>query len=393
MTQAILLGAGRGSRLDTERGTGPKWMIEVEGQSLAQHLVNSLHAHDVTDVLLVRGALGGKVLSPSVAYAEVVDSRNMLQTLHRVRNMVRDDVIIAYCDLLLEPDVLRTLLDHDGDAGVVVDRSWRALFSMRADEPLSIAESCRIVDGRLAEVGQPLAGRSPEAQYVGVMRFRYAVFHDLMRLYDQLSETASGGRWRNAASFEAAYFTDFLQEAIDRGFPLDAICIDGGWLEFDTPRDLAIARRLGSNPMPAIFDLLRLPDRPSVLSSGGVAVRGAGSDREVLLVGTGQPGDWRIPKGMLNAGELVEEAARREVQEETGVPVSIERKAGVYEWTYEYDNRSWRERCYFYRMSCQCDVTPAPDSEHAVAAWIPVSAALCGMRFSEEREALQEVLS
>src|SRR4051812_47738224 len=116
MTQAILLGAGRGSRLDIERGSDPKWMLEVEGQSLAQHLVNVLHAHDVAEVLLVRGALGGTVLSPSVAYADVFGSPNMLHTLHEVREYVRGDVIIGYCDLLLEPRVIRELLAYKSEA-------------------------------------------------------------------------------------------------------------------------------------------------------------------------------------------------------------------------------------------------------------------------------------
>jgi NDP-sugar pyrophosphorylase family protein len=70
MTQAILLGAGRGSRLDPMRGNHPKWMLEVAGLGLAQHLVNALHRCNVTDVLLVRGSLGGAVLTPSVSYRD-----------------------------------------------------------------------------------------------------------------------------------------------------------------------------------------------------------------------------------------------------------------------------------------------------------------------------------
>jgi choline kinase/8-oxo-dGTP pyrophosphatase MutT (NUDIX family) len=394
MTQAILLGAGRGSRLDAERGAGPKWMLEVEGQSLAQHLVNVLHAYDVTDVLLVRGALGGAVLSPSVAYADVLESPNMLHTLQQVRHAVRDDVVIAYCDLLLEPRVVRQLLEDRSAAAVVVDRNWASLFAMREDDPLSIAESCRIVDGRLAEIGQPVVeGRWPEAQYVGFMRFSRETFRDLMTLYDELEVTTAGRPWRNAKSFSAAYFTDFLQEAIDRGIPLTAVTIEGGWLEFDTPRDLALARRLPSEPKSLVFDPGTLPPHPSVLSAGGLAVRGVGAGCEVLLVGSGEAGGWRVPKGMLESGEAVEAAARREVREETGVSVAISGAAQTEEWTYEYGGRRWRERCFFYRMTALEEATPTSDGEHAVAAWVPGSAALAGMRFPEERRVVERALS
>jgi L-glutamine-phosphate cytidylyltransferase len=393
MTQAILLGAGRGSRLDIERGTDPKWMLEVEGQSLAQHLVNVLHAHDVAEVLLVRGALGGTVLSPSVAYADVFGSPNMVHTLHEVRDYVRGDVIIGYCDLLLEPRVVRTLLAYKGEAGVVVDRRWLSLFSLRDDDPLSIAESCRLAAGRLVEIGQPIvSGVVPEAQYVGLMRFSGPMFAELMRLYDELKAETAGRPWRHARNFEAAYFTDFLQEAVERGLPIDAICIEGGWLEFDTPRDLALARRLVSNPIPEVFDPGTLSRLPSVLSSGGVAVRGERAEREVLLVGSGHSGGWRIPKGMLERGEGIEAAARREVLEETGLPVLVDELVERAEWTYEYDGRMWRERCFFHRMSVTIDGEPRPDAEHAVAAWVPAAAAVNGMRFTEERRALEMVL-
>ncbi|WP_187969841.1 NUDIX domain-containing protein [Aquibium microcysteis] len=394
MTQAILLGAGRGSRLDAERGAGPKWMLEVEGQPLAQHLVNVLHAHDVTNILLVRGALGGTVLSPSVAYADVLDSPNMLHTMQQVRHAVRDDVIIAYCDLLLEPRVVRQLLKDSSDAAVVVDRNWASLFALREDDPISIAESCQIVDGRLTEIGQPLVeGRWPEAQYVGLMRFSQKGFRELMTLYDELEVTTAGQSWRNAKSFSAAYITDFLQAAIDHGIPLTAVTIEGGWLEFDTPRDLALARRLPSEPKPLIFDPATLPSHPSVLSAGGVAVRGLGASREVLLVGSGEAGGWRVPKGMLESGEAVEVAARREVQEETGVPVAIDGSAQCEEWSYEYGGRRWRERCFFYPMAALEDATPTPDGEHSVAAWVSGSVALAGMRFPEERRVVERVLS
>jgi choline kinase/ADP-ribose pyrophosphatase YjhB (NUDIX family) len=394
MTQAILLGAGQGSRLDAERGTGPKWMLEVEGQSLAQHLVNMLHANDITEILLVRGAIGGSVLTPSVAYADIIRSHNMLHTLSQVRDYVRDDVVVVYCDLLLEPRVVQALLAYNGEAGVVVDRRWQSLFSLRDDNPLAIAESCRVDDGRLLEIGQPVkAGTIPDAQYIGLMRFGRSMFHNLMKLYDELEIRNVGRPWRNAPSFQAAFFTDFLQEAIDCQFPIDAVTIDGGWLEFDTPRDLAIARRLPLNPNAEVFNLAVLPDAPSVLSAGGVAVRGEGAHAEVLLVGTGMHGGWRIPKGMLEPGERVEDAACREVLEETGLPVRIVSPAEPAEWTYEYGGRKWRERCYFFRMSSETELSPKPDAEHEVAAWVRASEALDSMRFAEEQLALRRILS
>jgi 8-oxo-dGTP pyrophosphatase MutT (NUDIX family) len=59
------------------------------------------------------------------------------------------------------------------------------------------------------------------------------------------------------------------------------------------------------------------------VSAGGVVLREADSHLEVALVGRGQPLRWGLPKGGLQAGETIDRAAVREVQEETGLRVEL----------------------------------------------------------------------
>lgn len=56
-------------------------------------------------------------------------------------------------------------------------------------------------------------------------------------------------------------------------------------------------------------------------------------DGKLLMVRRGvepQLGRWAFPSGYVDRGESVESAARREVMEETGMIVEIERLLGVY---------------------------------------------------------------
>jgi 8-oxo-dGTP pyrophosphatase MutT (NUDIX family)/choline kinase len=317
----------------------------------------------------------------------------MLETLYSVRSEVRDDVIVCYCDLVLEPRLISAVLNSPGHAAIVVDLQWRNLFSLRDDNPLSIAESCTLSGSGFKEIGQPLKpGQTPEAQYIGLMRFSKPTFDKLMALYESLAAAHGGRPWRNAGAFEGAFFTDFLQEAIDREISLTAVPVEGGWLEFDTPKDLSLAHDLAVRPRPEIFNFDALPRQPSVISAGGVAVRRQGTSEEVLLVGSGVSGQWRIPKGMLERGETVQAAACREVIEETGVPVEIERYIGSEDWTYSFNGREWWERCYFHRLLPLADIVPRPDAEHAVAAWMPSDEAMRSMMYESERRILAAVL-
>lgn len=395
MTQAIFLGAGRGSRLQQAAGQRPKWLLKVAGQSIAQHAVNVMHGCGVTTTLVVRGALGGTVLSPSVAYLDAPGTQNMVETLFAARDYVRGDVIFSYCDIMYEPRVVEALLGSSGSIGVVVDKCWRSLFSLRADDPLSIAERCRLFNDKIVELGQPLAaGEQPDAQYIGLMRFSETAFSSLAAHYDVLLATYSGKPWRNAPTFEQAYLTDFLQEVIDRGYEVEGVPIEGGWLEFDTQRDLSFAQTMASaSEHREVFDFSALPPRPSVLSAGGVAVRDEGERREVLLVGSGLDGEWRIPKGMLEPGEPVASAARREVAEETGTAVEIERALGVSDWIYWFGGVEWSEHCFFHRMRAVSLELPKPDAEHGAAAWLPAGQALGAMMYDNERCMLEAALA
>ena len=59
------------------------------------------------------------------------------------------------------------------------------------------------------------------------------------------------------------------------------------------------------------------PFRPNEISAGGVVVRPSRSGYEVCLVSDGRY--WGLPKGVVEAGESPEQAALREIAEETGI--------------------------------------------------------------------------
>ncbi|WAJ44606.1 NUDIX hydrolase [Mycobacterium sp. Aquia_216] len=63
------------------------------------------------------------------------------------------------------------------------------------------------------------------------------------------------------------------------------------------------------------------------VSVAGIVVR---DDDRVLVIRRDDTGDWEAPGGVLELGESFEDGVRREVFEETGLTVTVERLTGVY---------------------------------------------------------------
>jgi 8-oxo-dGTP pyrophosphatase MutT (NUDIX family) len=116
------------------------------------------------------------------------------------------------------------------------------------------------------------------------------------------------------------------------------------------------------------------PLRPNEISAGGVVVRPSGAGYEVCLVSDGRY--WGFPKGLIEAGETPEEAALREIFEETGIPRSVlTLGAALPVSEYVYRRRD-TGRLIFKRVHHFLVATPAgtlvhPDPvEIAEAAWL-----------------------
>ncbi len=121
-----------------------------------------------------------------------------------------------------------------------------------------------------------------------------------------------------------------------------------------------------------------------VLGVGAILVR----DGALLMVRRAkEPGRglWSVPGGRVEHGELLADALRREVREETGLEIEIEGLIGIYEVVGE----THYVVCD-YLVSVVGDATPQPAGDVDEARWVPldeVSGLDCTPRFVETLQA------
>ena len=86
------------------------------------------------------------------------------------------------------------------------------------------------------------------AQYIGLVAFRRAGAASLAGAYDaaEAAERAGQMPFGGTRSLDRLYMTDLLQGLIAGGQPLQSVPIDRGWVEIDSPRDLAVAEAFAS---------------------------------------------------------------------------------------------------------------------------------------------------
>jgi 8-oxo-dGTP diphosphatase len=125
-------------------------------------------------------------------------------------------------------------------------------------------------------------------------------------------------------------------------------------------------------------------DEDVIRAAGGVVWRRAGDRIEVVLVHRPAYNDWSFPKGKLTEAESDEEAARREVLEETGLVCRLGPDLG----RRSYRDRRGRPKVVRYWAVEPIGGTLAPTMEVDRAEWVSVDAAASRLTHDDDRSLL-----
>lgn len=139
--------------------------------------------------------------------------------------------------------------------------------------------------------------------------------------------------------------------------------------------------------------IANIRDTNKVYSAGGVIFRKMHDNIEVIICKTRDPLEWRIPKGMLNKDENVEECVIREVLEETGFTIKIRRFIDFATWSYLYQGKIWDETALFFVLELESNEQKNHDDEFSGVKWVPVTEAINMLHYIKEKEILKKGLN
>jgi 8-oxo-dGTP diphosphatase len=125
------------------------------------------------------------------------------------------------------------------------------------------------------------------------------------------------------------------------------------------------------------------------VSAGGVVYRRRQQSLQIILISVGEHRRWQLPKGLLKKQESPEQAALREVQEETGVQATLLAPIDQIDYWYDAHSHSQRVRfhkvVYFYLLQYKSGSTKNHDQEVNEACWVEIDQAQAMLTFKNEQ--------
>src|SRR6266508_3520018 len=109
--RAIILAAGRGSRLGPLGDGRPKCLVELSGKPLIVRQVAALRGGGVTEIGVVRGYRADMIRLPGVIYFENPrwSETNMVSSLCAAAQWLRNGpVIVSYADIFYRRELVRS---------------------------------------------------------------------------------------------------------------------------------------------------------------------------------------------------------------------------------------------------------------------------------------------
>lgn len=136
--------------------------------------------------------------------------------------------------------------------------------------------------------------------------------------------------------------------------------------------------------------MARYPTQEAV-SAGGLVFEDRPDGRWVVLISRRSAAGalhWTLPKGRLEDGETHEEAALREVAEETGFACSITEPLGTIDYWFVWrpDKVRYHKFVHYFLMAYRGPADAPRDDEAEEVAWLPLEDALQRLTHANERD-------
>ena len=230
--RAVILAAGKSSRLFPLTENKPKCLLEVNGKKIIDWQINAIKQVGINNILVVTGHCAEKIVEE--IDHEVEFSRynnfgetNNLHTLWSVSEKLKKPFICFFSDILFDPGILKEVLESRDDFCLAVDTS------KILDDIIKV----KIKENAITAIGKHIESKDAAGNFIGIAKFSGQGTRILVK---QMSEMMPG--------YQQDYYTKAIDIIARRGVQVNYVKTDKRlWTEVDTKEDLDKANTIYLN--------------------------------------------------------------------------------------------------------------------------------------------------
>lgn len=230
--KAVILAAGRGTRMREITDELPKPMVKVKGMPILESIVRGLVFNGITDFLIVVGWRkevitdyfgDGSDFGCRVEYVEQVVQDGTGRVLELAKDFSGDDpFILSYGDILVPAESYAPLVNFTNVEGKL---------TVKIDEDVRKGGAVFIVDGMVTDLIEKGGDDAPTSPY-----YNAGIYSFSPKIYDYTAKLELSPR----GEYE---LTDAIKAQVQDGLPIAAVELDGEWADV---RDSKVLDELNS---------------------------------------------------------------------------------------------------------------------------------------------------
>lgn len=224
--QAIIMAAGKGSRLGELTGGLPKSFLEIKGKKLIEYNLDILDNLGVDEIIIVTGFMRDEFINllkdrknVKIIYNPFYELVNVIGSFYIGMNELHDDFLYLHADTLCDPYIFGELAKFKSDINLPID------YKICDDEAMKVRE----LDGEIVEITKKMNIKDAAGEFIGIASIKKNVISDLKKAVESVLEEK-----RFMEYFEAA-----IQKVMDsKLYSVKAVPMkDFFWSEIDFVED------------------------------------------------------------------------------------------------------------------------------------------------------------
>lgn len=224
--QAIIMAAGKGSRLGSLTAGRPKSFAEIRGKKLIEYNLALLERYGIENILIVTGycseafeALVQDRKNIRLVYNPFYEMVNVLGSFYMGMEALQEDFIYLHADTICEPAIFERLVSLEADVVLPID------YGTCDEEAMKVRSEA----GKIVQITKQMPCDMADGEFIGMAAFRREVIPALQEKTRQLMKEKA---------FDA-YFEGAIQRLIDEEtFRIKGVPVDGAfWAEIDFMED------------------------------------------------------------------------------------------------------------------------------------------------------------